>query len=377
MFGIISSLLGAKVGPKVSEEQGQTKNPEGRRRKKGNGMSEFSSYYGRPVVKKPHWVWPVWTYFWLGGIAGGASAIATVVELFGDKERDRSIVRAGRYISLAGLMVSPVLLIIDLQRPERFHHMLRVLKLRSPLSVGTYILTATGILSGVNAARQVVEDGFIPEDNFLGQFPMAASNSVTQALQGVGGIGVGGYTGVLLTATAMPLWAENDTVLPPLFLSSAFSTGAAAITLARALGGVDESELHRLDEIERAAILSELGLIAFGALKTKPEVRQYLMKGKPGVAFGGAVLQGMLIPLLLQLLAPKHGKLARFFAVLTSLFVLAGGFNLRYSVIEGGKASGDDPDAYHAVTRGEARPTPEEQARAGAKLKAQSQGVRS
>lgn len=365
MFGFFSSVFAAKIGPKVPEQEpSQALEPTGRRKRRKGGLNEFTNYYGRPIIKKPHWVWPVWTYFWIGGIAAGASAIATLADFFGDKERDHSIVRAGRYISLAGLMISPVLLIIDLQRPERFLHMLRVLKLRSPLSVGTYILTGTGIFSGLNAARQIVEDGFIPADSFLGKFPLLASNSVTQGLQGIGGLGLGSYTGVLLSSTAVPLWADADTVLGPLFLSSSFSTGAAAISLARAISGINEEELHRLDRVEQMAILSELALLAYGSTRVKPESRQYLNKGVGGITFKLAVLEGMIGPLLLQLFGPKHGKMARLFTIVTSLLVLSGGFNLRVAMVEGGKASAEDPDAYHAITRGRGRPTPAEQAKA-------------
>ena len=131
------------------------------------------------------------------------------------------------------MVVSPVLLIIDLQRPERFHHMLRVLKLRSPLSLGTYILTSSGLLSGINTARQIVEDGFIPANSLPGKLAMALSSRETRALQGIDGLALGGYTGTLLSATAVPLWADMNELISPLFVSSALSTGSAAISLAR------------------------------------------------------------------------------------------------------------------------------------------------
>src|SRR3954465_8410521 len=123
MLRLISNLLAVKNDLPVQEAS--TTLPQGRRRKRRN-EDEFTSYYGRPVIKKPHWVWPVWVYFWVGGVTGGASAIAALIELFGDKERDKGIIRAGHYISFAGVLLSPVMLIIDLQRPERFHHMLRI-----------------------------------------------------------------------------------------------------------------------------------------------------------------------------------------------------------------------------------------------------------
>ncbi len=362
MFRLLSSLFAASTGPAIPPVplRGERK---GRRKRRGQtGESEFTSYYGRPVVKKPHWVWPVWTYFWAGGIAGGASAIATLAYFWGDKKDDRSIVQAGRYIGMAGMVVSPVLLIIDLQRPERFLHMLRVVKLRSPLSTGTWILTSLGLLSGLNAARQMVEDGFIPKDALPGKLALGASNSATQLLQGLDGVALGTYTGVLLSATAVPLWANADEALAPLFLSSAFSTGVAAISLSRALAGVDPAELHRLNPIEQAAMLSELACLAYGFSKLTPEVRRHVTTGPYATSFKAAVGLGMVGPLLIQLVSPKRGLLARLFTSLTSLLVLTGGYLLRYAVIAAGKASADDSEAYHSITGGTGRAAPQEQA---------------
>lgn len=363
MFGPITSLFAAQMDPGLRlDPPGEGRRGGKRRRRNLSGETEFTSYYGRPVVKKPHWVWPVWVYFWAGGIAGGASAIATIADLWGNKEGDRSIVRAGRYIAMAGMLASPVLLIIDLQRPERFHHMLRVLKLRSPLSTGTWILTSLGILTGLNTARQIVEDGFIQADSLPGKVALLSSNDATQLLQGLDGIGLGTYTGVLLSATAVPLWANADEAIAPTFLASAFSTGAAAITLTRALAGTKVEDLHRLDPIERAAIVAELAGLAYGYSKLTPEVKKHVVAGKHTPGFLAALGLGMVGPLLMQLLSPKHGPLARLFAILTSLMVLSGGFFLRMSVIEAGKESSDDPDAYHSITRGPGRASPQEQA---------------
>ncbi len=361
MLKLIAGLWTTRTDPAPKEKAAPIPPPErgGKRRKTEN---QFTSYYGRPVIKKPHWVWPIWTYFWVGGIAGGASAITTLVELVGDKERDQSIIRAGRYISLAGMLVSPVLLVIDLQRPERFHHMLRVLKLRSPLSVGTYILTSSGLLTGLNAARQTVEDGLIPAGSLPAKVVLLSANRVTSVAQGLDGLALGSYTGVLLSATAVPLWAEADIVLPPLFLASAFSTGAAAISLARALSGAGHEELQRLDRIEQGAILAELSLLAYGAAKLKPAVRQYTTSGKYGLLFALAISLGQILPFLLQLFSPKRGLYSRVVSLLSPLLVLTGGYLLRVAVVEAGKASAEDPDAYHATTRCRGRPTPEEQA---------------
>jgi formate-dependent nitrite reductase membrane component NrfD len=217
-------------------------------------------------------------------------------------------------------------------------------------------------LSGLNAARQVVEDGFIDKNSLPGKLALGFSNPATQLLQGLDGLALGTYTGVLLSATAVPLWANADEAIAPLFLSSAFSTGAAAISLSRALAGVDPADLHRLNPIEQAAILSELTCLAYGFSKLTPEVRRHVTSGPYAASFKIAIGLGMVGPLLLQLVSPKRGGLARLLTGLTSAMVLTGGFVLRYAVIEAGKATADDSEAYHSITGGKGRATPQEQA---------------
>jgi formate-dependent nitrite reductase membrane component NrfD len=330
------------------------KRHNGRQRKNRN---EFISYYNHPIIKKAHWNWPIWLYFWLGGIAGGASAIATLAEMMGKPEQNRSIVRLGRYISLVGLMISPVLLIIDLQRPERFHHMLRVLKLRSPLSLGTYILTTTGIMSGINAAGQIVEDGLVSPESLPGKFVRLSSNGLTSSLQGVGGLGVGSYTGVLLSATATPLWAESYKTLGPIFISTAMSNGAAAISLVGTMTGMEDENLATLENIEQFANVSEMTLTAVTALSLKPEVQRAFISSIYGKICLLGVLVGQVLPFLLQRSGKDKPNRGRSF--LTSLMVLIGGFLLRFGIIEGGKATSQNPAAYRAITEGRARPMPE------------------
>ena len=97
-------------------------------------------------------------YFFLGGIAAGAYTIATLAEVFGDK-RHRPIVRAGRYIALPCLAVSPLLLIKDLGKPTRFFNMLRVFKLKSPMSMGTWGLVTFSGFAGLSAVAELAAQG--------------------------------------------------------------------------------------------------------------------------------------------------------------------------------------------------------------------------
>ena len=99
-----------------------------------------TTYYGRPMLKKPTWKWFIPLYLFLGGVAGGVALLGALAEMLGGP-RHRATVRHARYLSLLLSILCPVLLILDLGRLVRFHHMLRVFKLSSPLSVGTWILS--------------------------------------------------------------------------------------------------------------------------------------------------------------------------------------------------------------------------------------------
>src|SRR5918998_3914770 len=134
------------------------RNWEPRRRARSVADESRSSYYGQPVIHKPHWKWLIIWYFFLGGISSASYVIASIAALFGGRE-GRQITRVGRYLSLAALLPSPILLILDLGRPERFLYMLRIVKLRSPMSVGTWGLTIFGAFSAISALRQAAQDG--------------------------------------------------------------------------------------------------------------------------------------------------------------------------------------------------------------------------
>src|ERR671939_1117258 len=113
---------------------------------------EVRSYYGRPVIKEPVWEWEIPWYFFAGGLAGASSGLALVARLAGN---DR-LARRALLTALGGATVSPVLLIRDLGRPDRFYNMLRVFKPTSPMSMGTWILTSFGPSAWIAAATHVL-----------------------------------------------------------------------------------------------------------------------------------------------------------------------------------------------------------------------------
>ena len=329
-------------------------------RRGGRAVSDASraDYYGVPAVHKAHWKWLVIVYFFLGGISSASYVIASIAELFGGRD-GRSIMRVGRYLSLAALIPSPILLILDLGRPERFLYMLRIVKLRSPMSVGTWGLMIFGGFCTLSALIEAAHDGLLgsvaPLNRLLGALPSRAINVAGSFF----GFFVGGYTGVLLGVTAVPLWAKNYLLLGPLFLASAMSTATAAITLVLSFfKDTGPHMLKRLERLDSMMLLAELGLIVSARINAGPVISRPVRQGRLGLLFRWGVLGGgIVMPLLLQIRSAfGRSEPPRWVPRLASTLVLAGGLLLRYVMIMAGHASADDPQSTFAFTRGEAHP---------------------
>ncbi len=224
-------------------------------------LSGVRTYYNQPLIKKAHWSWEVILYFFLGGMAGGSYLAATLADLLGSA-RDVPLIRVGRYLSFVCILISPILLVKDLGRPERFLHMMRVLKLRSAMSLGTWGLTLFGLFCGLTTAHQAAKDGLL---NWLPFFPRLLKALPVKLIESIGsffGLFVASYTGVLLSSTAVPVWARARHILGPLFLTSGVSTGLSGLSLILSLGRNQQDTLERLERAELIAMTTELGLIS-------------------------------------------------------------------------------------------------------------------
>ncbi len=306
-----------------------------------------STYYNNPLIKKAHWTWQIILYFFLGGIAAGSYLVTTLAEFLGLK--DQRLMRSGRYLSFVCILISPILLIWDLGRPERFLHMLRVLKLRSVMSIGTWALSSFGVFCGLSAAYQMAQDGL------LNWFPLAArifKALPIKVIQGIGaffGLIVGSYTGVLLSSTAIPIWARARHILGPLFLTSGLSTALSSLSLILSLGKPSQEDtLERLDNAEIMAMSTELALIG-SVFPILGPLAKPLYKGRAGRLFTfGTIGGGLLIPLLTKIGLKLGGRSAnRSLNVGLSLLVLIGGMILRYEWVVAGRVSADDPEQAH------------------------------
>ena len=193
---------------------------------------EFTSYYGRPIVKAPPWGDEIAAYLFLGGMAGGSALLGLGAQL-----TDRPALRMRtRLTALAALGAGTVALIEDLGRPERFLNMMRTVKITSPMSLGSWILGGFGSTAGLIAALEA--DRLTGERIPLG--PLAPLRRVLHAVEtpvAVASVAFGAplasYTGVLLGATAVPTWnAAGRNGLPVVFAASASvaAGGAAMVT---------------------------------------------------------------------------------------------------------------------------------------------------
>jgi formate-dependent nitrite reductase membrane component NrfD len=287
--------------------------------------AEFRSYYGRQILKTPAWNWMIAAYLFLGGLSGGSAMLAAGADLTG-RPGLRKVTRIG---SLASIVASLYFLIADLGRPERFHHMLRVAKPSSPMSVGTWLLSAYGPGAGLAAAAE-----FMPKR--LGRTWLGRLVGVLARPAGLWAAstapGVASYTAVLLSQTAVPAWREAHPYLPFVFTGSAAASGGG---LGMLLAPVDECDPARRMAVAGAALElaasrtleQRLGLSAEAYTTGKAH---RLRRWSEILTVGGAV-------------AAVIGGRRRSVAAASGVALLAGSALQRFGVFEAGVASTQDP----------------------------------
>ena len=306
-------------------------------------------YYDYPVVRRPVWTWEVPAYFWLGGMAAGAFVTASLAQTVGSGD-DRRIAADGYYVAAAALVPCAPLLIADLGRPDRFHHMLRILKPLSPMNLGAWTLTGFTPLAFARAATHAADTGLLRGP--LRALTRLVPRRLTDLAGSLLGLTLAGYSGVLLGATNVPLWARSR-LLGGVFMASALSSGSAAVTFQAARRGAPEATLHKLATIESAASIGEMAVVA-GYLAQSGKAARPLTAGRFAAPFWlGAVGAGTLLPLLLHRLA-RHGRgrTQRSLSMAAAACAMAGAFALRWSIFEAGKASSEDQAASFELSGG-------------------------
>ncbi|MGH7354931.1 MAG: NrfD/PsrC family molybdoenzyme membrane anchor subunit [Candidatus Rokuibacteriota bacterium] len=307
------------------------------------------------LLKSADWPLLIDLYFFLGGLAGGAFVIATIANLLGG-ERQRDIVRVGYYIAFLTILPGPILLVVDLGLPTRFLHMVMVskpsleigmsaitvgpfhLKLLSPMNAGAWALLGFSFFAFLAALDVFLED--------RGGRSMSRLRLVAGVIGGVFGFFLAAYPGVLLGATARPLFI-NAHWLGALFLVVGASTGGAAIALIlSALGGRARESLSRLMRFTAFALV--LQVVALGLFIVAVQMSgstgiaqalAQLLSGPYSLTFWlGAVVVGIVAPLALQF-AGGIKKAVPAMTALVSALMLIGGFVIKYVIIAAGQAT--------------------------------------
>src|SRR6059058_5160729 len=306
----------------------------------GQGVGD-GGYYNYPVVRRPVWTWEVPAYFWLGGMAAGAYVTAALAQNFGSAD-DRRVAAGGYYVAAAALVPCAPLLIADLGRPDRFYHMLRIFKPLSPMNLGAWTLTALTPIAFARAASHAASTGLLQGP--LGTLARLVPTRLAELAGVVLGLTLAGYSGVLLAATNIPLWAKSK-LLGGLFMASGLASGSAAVTLQAARRGAPDGSLHRLAMVESAASAGEMAILT-GYLLQSGKTARPLTSGRLSAPFWlGAVGAGTLVPLLVHRMAGRRqGRPLRVLSGAAALCTIAGSLALRWTIFEAGKASSEDQE---------------------------------
>jgi formate-dependent nitrite reductase membrane component NrfD len=309
-----------------------------------------AGYYDLPVIHGPHWKWLVIGYFYFGGISGASAAIAAFSRLYGGPSGAR-LTRIATYVSFLSLLPCPVLLILDLGRPARFLHMLRVFRTSSPMSIGSWGLMTFGFISAVTTSLQLLEDRSTRSEVDPSTARRAAG-TVLALLGALSGFFVAGYTGVLLAATAVPLWSKRPGLLGPLFFSSAMTSGVAAISaVAATVEHEDGDDFGGLRALEMVSTVVEESLLVTWIIALGPTAKPVAGGPLGAVVRHGAAGAGMALPLAVSALAHHLPRgMRRPAALISAALTLAGGFAVRYAVVMGGRQSAGDPQATFDMT---------------------------
>ncbi|HEV3033349.1 MAG TPA: NrfD/PsrC family molybdoenzyme membrane anchor subunit [Solirubrobacteraceae bacterium] len=295
--------------------------PRGGRRKRESVVqeAEFSSYYGRPIVKEPTWKpLDIASYLFLGGLAGASSSLAAGAQLSGRP----GLARPLKLGAAGAISLSLVALVHDLGRPARFLNMLRVFKPTSPMSVGVWIVSAYAPAAGVAALEELVSLGRLR--------PLGKLGAVGAALLGPA---VASYTGVLISNTATPAWHEGHREMPFVFVGSAASAAAGLGLLGAPLA--ENAPARRLAVIGTVAELTAVTLlrrrVGIVAETYRDGRAGMLMRAAEALALAGVAG------------AIGAGHRSRLVAGLSGAALLAASACARFGIFEAGRASARDP----------------------------------
>jgi formate-dependent nitrite reductase membrane component NrfD len=287
------------------------------------------TYYDRPLLNQSVWTWAIPTYYFVGGLAGGALVLGAAVQCKRSRRFERLIKRC-HWIGFLGCCLSGVLLIYDLGKPQRFLNMLRVFRPTSPMNVGAWILSgASGAAFGAVLLRG--------RDGVFGALGESAGY-----VAGVMGMGLATYTGVLVSGTAVPLWNASRRMLPVLFAASAVTSVGSFFELL-------DQDVHEARVTKAFGTVGKVAEITASVLTERqasvvPRVGRPFHHGFSGFLWRTAAILTASSVAVAMLPGKTRGK-----QLASGMLGVFGSVLTRFAVEQAGNASARDPRAsFHS-----------------------------
>jgi hypothetical protein len=262
----------------------------------------------------------------LASLARDAEVIVSrgeLIEIGGSFRLHEVIAQSGARLIEVG--TTNKILVSDLHTPQRWYNMLRIFRRTSPMSIGSYVLTAFGAFSALS---------LFPKIGRLAQVPAALA-----------GAGMASYTPAFLASTASPLWSAAPRALGAEFATAAFASGAAALMLC-----------SREPAVERLACVATLvyGASAFAVKRELKEKRvdRPLKSGRTARMHKAGLGLAIALPLACFALNAVAGR-SRSRSTLGAAGILAGVFLSRWALFEAGNESARSAEDYLRLRSGD------------------------
>lgn len=181
----------------------------------------------RIVTKAPPWHLSVSLDLFFSSVASGTYIVAAIL-LLASPFRWGIVALFGFFVAFPVEIADLIALIVDLGDPMRFHHMLRTLKFSSPMSLGVWLSSGLAVFAFICAVVSAML--------LRGDFMLIATLRWIAATGLPFALGVAIYKGVLLSATAQPVWRRMRWLGAILSISSGTCGLSVMMALAAALG---------------------------------------------------------------------------------------------------------------------------------------------
>lgn len=243
-----------------------------------------------------------------------------------------ALARATKTAAFGSAGLSTVALIHDLGRPARFLNMLRVFKVTSPMSVGSWLLASFAPLAGVATASA-----------WTGRVPRigVAATAGTAVL----GPGLAAYTAALITDTAVPAWHDGYREMP--FVFTGFGAAAAG-GLGMLVAPVAQSTPART--------FTALGVVSELVATHRMEKRLGMVAEPYSSGRSGKYMRASKVLSVVGVAGAFLGRRRRMPRALSGLILLAASAATRWGVFHAGRASAADPKYTVIPQRERVRP---------------------